>query len=95
MARKQLTLHEIDKMSKPAILEWQDKRKEEIHAEEQAKREAWDRKHFEQQFLAAGGDSEDADQEWARFRRESAADAARRADQDAAIRSRRTAFGGV
>jgi hypothetical protein len=95
MARKPLTIDEIDRMDKAAILDYQEARKEEIADEEQEKREAWDKKRFEAQFLAAGGSSEDAGKEWERFRRESAADAARRADQDAAQRSRQRAFGGV
>jgi hypothetical protein len=82
-------------MDKAAILDYQKARKEELAEEEQEKREKDDKKRFERQFLAAGGSSEDAGKEWERFRRESAADAARRADKDAAQRSRRAAFGGV
>lgn len=95
MARRLLTINEIHRMDQDKILEWQDARREELAEEEQEKREKDDKKRFEAQFLAAGGSSEDAGKEWERFRRESAADAARRADQDAAQRSRRTAFGGV
>ncbi len=95
MARRLLTIDEIDRMDKAAILDYQEARKEEIAEEEQQRREADDKKRFSAQFLAAGGSAEDAGKEWERFRRESAADAARRADQGAAQRARQTAFGGV
>jgi NCAIR mutase (PurE)-related protein len=82
-------------MDKAAILDYQEARKEEIAEEEKLRREKDDKKRFEEQFLAAGGASEDVDREWKNFRRESAAETARRADQDAAQRARQTAFGGV
>ncbi len=95
MARRLLTIDEIHQMGQDKILEWQDARKEEIAEEEKQRQEADDKKRFEEQFLAAGGSSEDADKEWRSFRRDRAANAARRADQDAAQRARQTAFGGV
>ena len=89
MARRPLTIDEIDKMDRDEILAYQEARKDEIAREGEQKREADDKKRFEQQFLAAGGNKTDVDKEWKNYRREQAATAARRADQVAANESRR------
>ncbi len=87
MARRPLTIDEIDQMSRDEILAYQEARKDEIAREGEQKREADDKARFEEQFLAAGGNKADADKEWKNYRREQAATAARRADQAAAEQS--------
>ncbi len=89
MARRPLTIDEIDQMSREEILAYQEARKDEIAREGQQKQEADDKARFEQQFLAAGGTKTDVDKEWKNYRREQAVAAARRADQVAANESRR------
>ena len=89
MARRPLTIDEIDQMSRDEILAYNEARKDEIAREREQKAEADDKARFEQQFLAAGGNKTDVDKEWKNYRREQAATAARRADQVAANESRR------
>jgi hypothetical protein len=48
-----------------------------------------DRQDFEHQFVAAGGTKSESDKEWQRHKNEMAAQAARRADTEAAEQSRR------
>jgi hypothetical protein len=62
---------------------------ENMEAERRRGLEEADRQDFERQFIAAGGMKSESDKEWQRHKNETAAQAARRADTEAAQASRR------
>lgn len=89
MARRPLTIDEIDRMDRDEVLAYNEAREEELAREEEQKQEADDKARFARQFLAAGGNEADVDKEWKGYRRDKAAETARRADQVAAGEARR------
>jgi hypothetical protein len=70
------------------------RRKDEA-AEQQRKRDADDLERFTEEFVAAGGSRYDASAAFKAHRNEQAATAARRADQEAVVASRRRVRGKV
>jgi hypothetical protein len=89
MARPDLTNEEIERMGreKPgSAAEYLRLRREELEAEKQAQRERDDEARFAEEFVAEGGEPEDAKVIWKEVKREQAANAAAvpyRADKSA------------
>jgi hypothetical protein len=93
VARRDLTNEEIERMGRDnpgSAAEYLNLRREELEAEEQKRREADDKERFVERFVAAGGDRADASAELKRLTNERAAQAARRADEDASGYIRRS-----
>lgn len=83
MARAQLTLDQIDRMSKAEIEEHTRARLQELEVERRRQSEKAERDAIERQFLAEGGDAAAFDKEWPKIKQERAAAHVRRIDQDA------------
>ena len=86
MVRRDLTNEEIEQMGLDdpgSADEYLRLRREELEAEKQAEREEDDVARFVEEFVAAGGNRADALAERKKLMNERAAEAARRADQDA------------
>jgi hypothetical protein len=69
--------------------EYLELRRQELAAEQEAKREEDDRRLFAEQYVAAGGDPVDAGKEWKKFKAEKAAETARQVDGATVEHSRR------
>ena len=89
MARRELTLADIDRMDKKDILEWDAARKQELEDEAQAKREADDLALYSQSFVKAGGRPGDAKAAWQAERNRNAQAEASRQSAAATEYSRR------
>ncbi len=82
------TTDDLARLGAEGYVAYQQRVRDAREARKNAKREEQDRQLFEQQFVAAGGSKADAEKEWKQYRNETAAQAARRADQLAAEQTR-------
>lgn len=83
MARPQLTLDQIDQMSRGQIEAYADARRQELETEKREQSEEAERDAIKRQFVAEGGSVEDFDREWPRIKRERSAARIRQIDQGA------------
>ena len=84
-----LTNREIETLTRDEVLDFQERRRQQIADREETAREASDFERYKERFVQSGGDPSDARAAWLAKRKADAAEAADRVDAETLEASRR------